>query len=133
MVKVDGELFVSFDVERIVDCDFHPSRLQSVFLDWVGVLVSLRSFFPVAVLSIDCDPAIVLTKKSVSLASFLPSRWRLKVWILFGERSSHLSLCFHFLDLGHIYVEVVRFGEFSFVTVQCWAISTFLLVASLYI
>lgn len=75
MVKVDGELFVSFNVKRIVDCDFHPSRLQSVFLDWVSVLISLRCFFPVAILSIDRDPAIVLTKKSVSLASFLPSRW----------------------------------------------------------
>ena len=133
LVEVDGELFVSFDVEGIVDCNLHPSRLQSVFLDWISVLVSLRSLLPVTIFSVYSDPAVVFTKESVSLAPFLPSLGRFGVWILFGERRSHLRLRFHFLDLGNVDMEVVRFGKFSFVTVERWAISTFLLVASLYI
>ena len=133
MVEVDGELFVSFDVEGIVDRDLHPSRLQPVFLDWVSVLVSLRSLLPVAILSVYSDPAVVFTKESVSLAPFLPSLGRFGVWVLFGERRSHLRLRFHFFDLGNVDMEVVRFGEFALVAVERGAISTFLLFASLYI
>lgn len=65
-IKVNCELFIAFDVQTLVHCDFHPGWLKAVTLDGIRDLVSFRGLFSIGVFFVDCDPALMLAKQTIS-------------------------------------------------------------------
>ena len=66
-VQVNGKLHVPLDVQTLVNSILHPGGLQSIALLRVRVLEGLRRFLPIHVISVNSDPAMVLTKETVGL------------------------------------------------------------------
>jgi len=74
---------------------------------------------------VDCDPAIVFAEQAFGLALSDVVFW----W---SKRSPCLFLHVMLLNLRHVDMQVVRFGVFSLVTVQCRTMPAFLLNISLH-
>ena len=67
-IQIDCKLLISLDVKTLIHlCHyFHPGGLQASSLIWIRILVHLRGLLSVHVLTIDCDPTIMLAQKAIS-------------------------------------------------------------------
>ena len=80
-IQIDCKLLISLDVKTLIHlCHyFHPSGLQASPLFWIRVLVHLWGLLSVHVLSVDGDPAIMLTQKAIGDV-MRRARWRWCTW-----------------------------------------------------
>ena len=136
--QVNRILFVAFDIQALVHCDSHPGWLQTVSLNRISALISLRCLLAIAVFLVHSDPPRVFAQQAISDGKPLVIIIRSTIRHDIGSSFDSLIWinCVHALvlrvaSLRNLDVEVIWHRELSLVTVQGRSIATSLLFISL--
>ncbi len=129
MFKIDSKLFITLNIQALIDSYSHPVGFQSISLYRVRILICLRSLFSIGIFCINRDPTVMFAQQAVRIFNYfhilvvvfthlLSRRCHHSCLIAIGLTVIVLSLPRRFgCRLWYIDKELIWHWKFSFVTV----------------
>ncbi len=127
MLEIDCKLFITLNIQALIDSHSHPMRFQSIPLNWIRDLICLRSLFSVRIFFINRDPSVMFAQQTVRILNnfyilvFTHLSWRrnhsfIAIGLAVLIRFLVLPKCFT-SGLWDIDEKLIWHRKFSFVTV----------------